>query len=120
AKRRFANLLPGEPFVLDLSDTAIGVRLVMRAGEIDYGEPGDAVVRAECVEDVFGMPATTYVEDPGEGGTPPDTTPRLGHRRPSRSHTPSLSRRWPLQSWRPCPPTPDTSARSPPARQACR
>lgn len=78
AKRRFANLLPGEPFVLDLSDTAIGVRLVMRAGEIDYGEPGDAVVRAECVEDVFGMPETTYVEDPGEGGTPPDTTPQVG------------------------------------------
>lgn len=76
AKRRFATLLPGEPFVLDLLDTDIGVRLVMRPGEIDYGETGDAVVRAECVEDVFAMPVTTYAGNPGTGGTAPDTEPR--------------------------------------------
>lgn len=78
AKRRFAELLPGEPFVLDLLDTDVGVRLVMRAGEIDYGETADSVVRAECVEDVFGMPETTYVGDPGSGGTPPDVSPQVG------------------------------------------
>lgn len=76
ANRRMAVLLPGEPFVLDLLDTDIGVRLVMRAGELDYGETADAVVRAECVEDVFGMPATTYVGDPGPGGEVPSTKPR--------------------------------------------
>lgn len=78
ARRRFARLLPGEPFVLDLRDTAIGVRLVMRPGEIDYGESADGVVRAECVEDVFSMPLTTYVEDPGPGGEVPDTEPKAG------------------------------------------
>ena len=78
AKRRFASLLPGEPFVLDLSDTPVGVRLVMRAGDIDYGETADSVVRAECVEDVFAMPTTTYAADPGPGGQPPDITPRVG------------------------------------------
>lgn len=76
ANRRMASLLPGEPFVLDLLDTDIGVRLVMRAGDLDYGETADAVVRAECVEDVFGMPATTYVGDPGPGGEVPNTKPR--------------------------------------------
>lgn len=78
AKRRFAELLPGEPFVLDLLDTDIGVRLVMRAGDIDYGEPADGVVRAECVEDVFAMPETTYIGDPGEGGEQPDVEAQVG------------------------------------------
>lgn len=78
AKRRFASLLPGEPFVLDLLDTDIGVRLVMRAGEIDYGEAADAVVRAECVEDVFAMPDTTYAGNPGSGGEAPDTSAKPG------------------------------------------
>lgn len=78
AKRRFSTLLPGEPFVLDLLDTDIGVRLVMRAGDIDYGQSSESAVRAECVEDVFAMPETTYVGDPGTGGEPPDVTPRLG------------------------------------------
>lgn len=78
AKRKFANLLPGEPFVLDLLDTDLGVRLVMRAGEIDYGEPADGVVRASLVEDVFAMPTTTYVGNPGAGGEIPDTSPKVG------------------------------------------
>lgn len=78
AKRRLAALLPGEPFVLDLLDTEIGVRLVVRAGEIDYGQTAAGVVRAECVEDVFAMPDTTYAANPGTGGQVPDTAPQAG------------------------------------------
>lgn len=76
-KRAAFDLLPGEPFVLDLLDTELGLEVVLRAGDVDYGEPGaEGVIRAECVEDVFGLPEAGYVENPGGGGSLPDTTPQ--------------------------------------------
>ena len=76
-KRLAFDLMPGEPFVLDLlDDPELGMELVLRAGELDFGElGGESVIRGECVEDVFSLPAAGYVDHPGIGGTPPDTTP---------------------------------------------
>lgn len=72
---RATTLLSGEPWILDLLDTEVGVRLVMRAGEMDYGNAADAVIRAPCIEDVFGLPAAGYVGDPGKGGQLPNPDP---------------------------------------------
>lgn len=73
---RATTLLSGEPWILDLLDTEVGVRLVMRAGEMDYGNAADAVIRAPCIEDVFGQPSAGYVADPGPGGNLPDPNPK--------------------------------------------
>lgn len=73
---RATTLLSGEPWILDLLDTEVGVRLVMRAGEMDYGNAADAVIRAPCIEDVFGLPSAGYVADPGPGGALPDPDPK--------------------------------------------
>jgi hypothetical protein len=71
-----SNLLPGKPFVLDLLDTEFGVKLVMRVGEIDYGSPTSGRITAECVEDVFGLPASTYLVEQTSGWQPPNTEPQ--------------------------------------------
>lgn len=75
-KRKARNLLPGEPFVLDLLDTELGIRLVVRAGSINYGKPGDAKMTADCVEDVFGMPTSSYIGEQNPGSSAPSTTPK--------------------------------------------
>lgn len=69
-------LVPGEPFVVDLLDTELAVKLVMRAGEMDYGSPTAGTIAADCVEDVFGLPASTYLVEQSSGWQPPNTTPQ--------------------------------------------
>lgn len=70
------NLKSGKPFVVDLLDTPVGVRIVMRAVEINLGTTVDAMIVADCVEDVFGMPVATYVGTPPDSPEPPDTSPK--------------------------------------------
>ena len=70
------NLKAGQPFVVDMLDTPLGAKVVMRAVEIDFGTTVDSEITAECVEDVFGMPASTYVGEPDPPPEPPDTSPK--------------------------------------------
>jgi hypothetical protein len=70
------RLKSGKPFVLDMLDTPLGIRVVLRAVEINHGTTVDAMITADCIEDVFGMPETSYVGEPTEPPEPPDTTPQ--------------------------------------------
>ncbi len=70
------KLKSGKPFVLDMLDTPLGVKVVLRAVEINYGTTVDAMITADCVEDVFGMPDSAYVGEPTEPPPPPDTSPK--------------------------------------------
>lgn len=70
------KLKSGKPFVLDMLDTPLGVKVVLRAVEINYGTTVDAMITADCVEDVFGMPESSYVGEPTEPPPPPDTSPK--------------------------------------------
>lgn len=74
-KRHAFDLDVGEPFVLDLRDTEWGVLVVCRAGILDFGNAADGLIRAEVVEDVFGLPDASYVADPGPGTPPADPAP---------------------------------------------
>jgi hypothetical protein len=71
-----SSLLPGKPFVVDLLDTELGVKLVLRAGEISYGSAADGKITMECAEDVFALPASTYLVEQPTGWQPPNTTPQ--------------------------------------------
>lgn len=70
------KLTSGKPFVLDMLDTPLGVRVVLRAVEINFGTTVDALITADCVEDVFGMPDAAYVGEPTEPPEQPDTSPK--------------------------------------------
>lgn len=64
-------LKAGAPFRVDFRDTELGVMVVLRAVEIDFGDPSDAKITAQCVEDVFGMPESVYVGTPDPSPEPP-------------------------------------------------
>lgn len=70
------KLKSGKPFVLDFLDTPLGIKIILRAVEINYGTTVDAMITADCVEDVFGMPASSYVGEPPESPPAPDTSPK--------------------------------------------
>lgn len=72
--RKANSLVPGDPFVLNYGP--LGVSLVLRAGEIDYGNSADGEILAECVEDVFALPIATYVVPQLSGWVAPDITPQ--------------------------------------------
>lgn len=59
------DLLPGDVLILNSPEDGIN-SMVMRVGNVDYGKPGDPVVRASLVEDVFSLAAADYF-------IPPDT-----------------------------------------------
>ncbi len=70
------KLKSGAPFVLDMLDTPLGVRVILRAVELNHGTTVDSLITADCVEDVFGMPSSSYVGEPTEPPAPPDTSPQ--------------------------------------------
>lgn len=67
------DLLPGNVIRWSWSPDGI-VGMVLRIVSIDYGSLTDGRVRVECVEDVFGLPASTYADVPPIGWEEPDTT----------------------------------------------
>lgn len=86
--RKANSLVPGDPFVLNYPP--LGVNLVLRPGEIDYGNSADGEILAECVEDVFALPLATYITPQTSGWIAPDPTPQastavLGFEVPYRS-----------------------------------
>ncbi len=69
--RRAWRIPPGGVF--RISDPARGIdNLVVRAGEIDDGNMIDGTIKIKCVQDVFGLPATSYLEPVLSTWTPPD------------------------------------------------
>lgn len=70
------KLKSGAPFVLDMLDTPLGVRVILRAVELNHGTTVDSLITADCVEDVFGMPSSAYVGEPTDPPPPPDTSPQ--------------------------------------------
>jgi hypothetical protein len=71
--RRAWRLAPGMPF--RISHPAKGIiNLVMRAGEVNDGTLLDGKITVKAVQDVFGMPDTSFVAPVQSGWTPPDFT----------------------------------------------
>jgi len=73
--RRGYAVEPGGVF--RISDPARGIAaMVLRAGRIEGGVLTRGEITITAVQDVFGLPATSYVDVQPSGWTPPDTTPR--------------------------------------------
>lgn len=71
--RRAWRIAPGMPF--RISDPTKGIEnVVLRAGEIDDGQMLDGKIQIKSVQDVFGLPTTSYVVPTEPGWTPPPTT----------------------------------------------
>lgn len=71
--RRAWRIAPGMPF--RISDPSKGiVNVVLRAGEIDDGDMLDGRITIKTVQDVFGLPNTSYTVPAEPGWTPPPTT----------------------------------------------
>jgi hypothetical protein len=68
------GLLPGD--VIAFSWPELGVTLMpLRVGRVDYGSLTNGVITIDAVQDVFGMPATTYVSPQTPSWTEPSRVP---------------------------------------------
>ncbi|MEH6413895.1 phage tail protein [Pseudomonas sp. CGJS7] len=73
--RRGGTLAPGSVFCI--RDTLRGIeRLVLRTGSFDDGRLADGTITVAAVQDVFGLPATVYLEPQHPVWTPPDRNPQ--------------------------------------------
>jgi hypothetical protein len=71
--RRGWRIAPGMPF--RISDPKRGIaEIVLRAGEIDDGNMLDGRINIKAVQDVFGLPSTSFVTITEPGWTPPPDT----------------------------------------------
>lgn len=72
--RRGADIVPGGVFTI--SDPKRGIaNMALRAGRCEYGTITDGTVTISCVQDVFGLPATSYSSVEPPGYVPPSNTP---------------------------------------------
>jgi putative tail protein len=72
--RRGRTLTPGAAF--RLRSLARGIdQVVVRAGRIEDGTLRDGRITVTALQDVFGLPATSFVAVPPVGWLPPDRTP---------------------------------------------
>lgn len=63
--------------VFRLTYPARGIEsVIVRVLEMDAGTLEDGYIRIEAVEDIFGMPSTSYAANPPTGFVPPSTTPQ--------------------------------------------
>lgn len=70
--RKGNNLAPGS--VIKFAWTPLGIaQLVLRVVEVDYGTFEDGTIVLSCVEDVFGLPEASYLEEEEGGWEEPDT-----------------------------------------------
>lgn len=68
------SILPGD--VLRFQWLPAGIAdMALRVASVDYGSLTDGAVTIECIEDVFSLPATSYV-NPQPGGSGAITTPQ--------------------------------------------
>jgi hypothetical protein len=81
--RRAWRIEPGMPFRISAPDRDVN-EMVVRAGNINPGSQGSnkGLITIGVVEDVFGLPAASYVAAPTSDYTAPSTTPEASpHRR---------------------------------------
>ncbi|NMY40570.1 hypothetical protein HBN76_04560 [Pseudomonas sp. WS 5013] len=72
--RRGRNLSPGQPFRLRSLKRGID-QVVVRGSRIEDGTLVDGKISITALQDVFGLPATSFVAVPPEGWLPPDRAP---------------------------------------------
>lgn len=72
--RRASKIGPGDAFRIRSLKRGIEV-LVVRAGKIEDGTLAGGVITITALQDVFGMPATSFVAVPPSGYVPPNRTP---------------------------------------------
>lgn len=72
--RRGWRIAPGMPFRVSYPEKGIN-NIILRAGECRDGTLVDGKITVKAVQDIFGMPETSFVDPPGGEWTPPDFTP---------------------------------------------
>lgn len=72
--RRGWQLAPGSVFRVRSLKRGIET-IVLRAGRIEDGTLSSGVITITALQDVFGLPASSFVSIPPSGYVPPDTTP---------------------------------------------
>ncbi|MEI2457492.1 phage tail protein [Lysobacter firmicutimachus] len=73
--RRGGVLAPGSVFCIRDPFREIGT-LVLRAGTFDDGRIAEGAITVQAVQDVFGLPATSYLQPQPPIWLPPDRTPQ--------------------------------------------
>jgi len=73
--RRGRSISPGQPFRLRSLRRGIET-VVVRAGRIEDGTLSDGKITITALQDVFGLPETSYVAVPPIGWEPPNRTPQ--------------------------------------------
>lgn len=71
--RRGWRIAPGMPFRISHPGKGIEM-MILRAGEASDGTLTDGKITIKAVEDIFGMPETSFVEPPSSEWTPPSFT----------------------------------------------
>ena len=74
ASREFWDVNPGEVILVDSADDGVA-GLVARVNKVGRGSAGEFPITMECTEDVFGLEAATYVEQPLSGWVPESIQP---------------------------------------------
>lgn len=72
--RRGWRITPGMPFKISYPARGIGT-MIVRAGEIRDGNLVDGQIEVKAVQDIFGMPDTSFVTPTGPVWTPPSFDP---------------------------------------------
>jgi len=91
--RRAWRLAPGMPFRVSAPDRGID-DLVLRCGLFNDGTPASGEISVTALQDVFGLPAQSFITPQQPEWTPPDRTPQVaGARRVIEEDYRSLARR---------------------------
>lgn len=63
ADRATWNYVPGDVFKLTSAEYGF-TEMIVRVTTIDYGKPNDSAIKITCLEDIFGLTQTQYVDNP--------------------------------------------------------
>lgn len=72
--RRGWRIAPGMPFRVSMPSKGIA-SMILRAGECTDGTMKDGSISIKAMQDIFGMPETSFITPPGSNWTPPSFTP---------------------------------------------
>lgn len=71
--RRGWRIAPGMPFRVSMPSRGIN-NMILRAGECTDGTLTNGQISIKAVQDIFGMPSTSFVQPPSNAWTPPSFT----------------------------------------------
>jgi hypothetical protein len=69
------DLQPGDVIAFSWPELSIEL-MALRIGKVDYGSLTNGQIKLECVEDVFGLPAASYINPQPIGWVEPSRTPQ--------------------------------------------